>query len=178
MADERFSKAFSDPRFRRIPQAHKKVTIDKRFARMFSDEAFTAPVSVDKYGRPINPKAGDDMRRFYHLDEADEDGEASDEPSEASDSVVSQDESSADETRHQGCDGRIAKQQKQQSSPRGPYGLKPPSNAIYGDGLMTSSDDSEAGASDLEESEVEEESEEEAPELGDATRRLAIQNCA
>src|SRR3989338_3487923 len=66
--DERFAKAKTDLRFRRAPSSQRKIQVDSRFEKMFTDKAFTNPVKIDKYGRKIEAKKGDDMRRFYALE--------------------------------------------------------------------------------------------------------------
>lgn len=38
--DQRFAAAASDPRFQRLPQRDKKVKVDTRFKKMFTDPAF------------------------------------------------------------------------------------------------------------------------------------------
>lgn len=40
-SDGRFSKLFNNPRFERIAQNKRKVSVDQRFSRMFSGEEFT-----------------------------------------------------------------------------------------------------------------------------------------
>jgi hypothetical protein len=39
--DERFAKLHFDPRFQKIPKTKRKIKIDKRFKRMFTDRSFS-----------------------------------------------------------------------------------------------------------------------------------------
>ena len=53
--DERFSKVFTDPKFREIPKKIKKVEInDDRFQKMFTDKSFNDKLDYDEYGRLIS----------------------------------------------------------------------------------------------------------------------------
>ena len=75
VSDPRFRRLHSDPRFMRFPATTKKVTIDKRFARMFEDPDFGtggAGRRTDKRGRrteKAKKSAADDLREYYDLDE-------------------------------------------------------------------------------------------------------------
>ena len=42
---------FSDPRFMVAPSKVKKVEIDNRFSKMFTDKQFNVVSKVDKYGK-------------------------------------------------------------------------------------------------------------------------------
>lgn len=75
--DERFKHIATDPKFRRIPKADKKVKIDKRFRGMFEDEKFKIKYTVDKRGRPVNHTSNSDLKRYYHM------SSDSEEPSES-----------------------------------------------------------------------------------------------
>ncbi|XP_073005254.1 pre-rRNA-processing protein esf1 [Typha latifolia] len=64
ITDERFSSAQFDPRFRRMPRKESKVTIDSRFARIFSDKNFAPSAApVDKRGKP---RKGDEVNPLLH----------------------------------------------------------------------------------------------------------------
>ncbi|KXS17094.1 hypothetical protein M427DRAFT_68544 [Gonapodya prolifera JEL478] len=65
--DQRFGAIALDPRFSKPRKDKVKVQIDDRFKRVLQDETFGAPPKMDKYGRRIKSKKGDDMRRFYRL---------------------------------------------------------------------------------------------------------------
>uniref|UniRef100_A0A0A1WVW5 ESF1 homolog n=1 Tax=Zeugodacus cucurbitae TaxID=28588 RepID=A0A0A1WVW5_ZEUCU len=69
--DERFQHLVSDPRFRGIPKAQRKVKIDKRFQGMFTDDKFKVKYTVDKYGRRVNKSNADDLRKYYELNSSD-----------------------------------------------------------------------------------------------------------
>ncbi|GJQ65392.1 hypothetical protein Trydic_g7502 [Trypoxylus dichotomus] len=67
MEDKRFIHVISDPKFRRIPKAERKVKIDKRFKSMFKDKKFKVKYTVDSRGRPVNRTSTEDLKRYYHL---------------------------------------------------------------------------------------------------------------
>ncbi|KIY52641.1 hypothetical protein FISHEDRAFT_34879 [Fistulina hepatica ATCC 64428] len=73
MSDPRFARLKSDPRFRKLRKKETKVVVDERFKSVFQKKK-TAK-QVDKYGRHV-PEAqeNDDLRRFYRLEDEDEDG--------------------------------------------------------------------------------------------------------
>ena len=50
MTDARFAKAFNDPRFRRAPKSLTKVSVDKRFERMFNDKSFAPDCTTQRRG--------------------------------------------------------------------------------------------------------------------------------
>ncbi|KAI6656488.1 hypothetical protein LOD99_1284 [Oopsacas minuta] len=74
LADERFSSANSDPRFKRVPRKVRKIEIDDRFEGMFKEARFKLNYSQDKRGRPISSTASEDLRRYYRLEEGEEGG--------------------------------------------------------------------------------------------------------
>jgi hypothetical protein len=74
--DQRFAKVHYDPRFQKVPKSKRKLKIDKRFKKMFTDRAFSEPMEHDKYGRRAKRKdPAENMKRFYALQDADEDDE-------------------------------------------------------------------------------------------------------
>ena len=81
VSDARFSTLHNDPRFMRFPSAEKKVKIDKRFEKMFSDPNFSTGAKggkTDKRGRrtvKAKKTAADDLKEYYQLDEDGEDGD-------------------------------------------------------------------------------------------------------
>ncbi|XP_030854730.1 ESF1 homolog isoform X1 [Strongylocentrotus purpuratus] len=74
-SDSRFAAVAKDPRFRQVPKQERKVKIDKRFQGMFTDKRFKLKYSVDKRGRPENQTSGENLKKFYELEEEDEDEE-------------------------------------------------------------------------------------------------------
>ena len=73
--DSRFARVHKDPRFQRAPKKDMKVKVDERFKSMFEDADFggeKAAPRVDKYGRPLQSKRSEDMKRLYRLDDDDE----------------------------------------------------------------------------------------------------------
>jgi hypothetical protein len=76
MDDPRFSKLFTDPKFRNVPKKERKVKIDERFQSMFKDKRFVSKVGVDKRGRPGNFTTKENFEKFYHLESS---SDASDE---------------------------------------------------------------------------------------------------
>lgn len=74
-SDSRFAAVAKDPRFRQVPKQERKVKIDKRFQGMFTDKRFKLKYSVDKRGRPENQTSGENLKKFYELEEEDEDDE-------------------------------------------------------------------------------------------------------
>ncbi|GLB36099.1 putative NUC153 domain containing protein [Lyophyllum shimeji] len=77
MSDARFARLKTDPRFRRPRKKNTKVVIDDRFKSILSEEKSSRKTGrVDKYGRPISEThEKDNLRRFYHLENGEEDGE-------------------------------------------------------------------------------------------------------
>ena len=66
--DDRFSHVMSDPRFRTLRKTDKKVKVDKRFDKMFTEKRFKLKYSVDKRGKQTNdPK--EDYKKFYNMSE-------------------------------------------------------------------------------------------------------------
>lgn len=84
--DERFKHIATDPKFRRIPKAERKVKIDKRFQGMFKDEKFKVKYTVDKRGRPVNHNSTEDLKRYYELSSSDSEDSDSDELKDANES--------------------------------------------------------------------------------------------
>ncbi|CEM35588.1 unnamed protein product [Vitrella brassicaformis CCMP3155] len=69
--DPRFDPS-SNPRFKKAPLKTRKTLIDERFQRMFDDKAFQTHTVVDPYGRRNRDVKADDMRRFYRMEQDDE----------------------------------------------------------------------------------------------------------
>lgn len=72
MDDPRFTKLFSDPKFRNVPKKERKVKIDNRFQSLFKDKKFVSKVSVDKRGRPGNYSTKENYEKFYQMESDDE----------------------------------------------------------------------------------------------------------
>ena len=69
VADPRFAKFQTDPRFRLPSSKHAKIALDDRFSRMLDDEDFTKKAKVDNYGRKVSSKAGEKhLRRLYKIE--------------------------------------------------------------------------------------------------------------
>ena len=75
MDDPRFTKLFTDPKFRDVPKKEKKVKIDQRFQSLFKDKKFVSKVSVDKRGRPGNYSTKENYEKFYQMDSDSDDEE-------------------------------------------------------------------------------------------------------
>ncbi|EKX54801.1 hypothetical protein GUITHDRAFT_99451 [Guillardia theta CCMP2712] len=76
VADERFKGQVEDPRFRLVPKKKRKVKIDERFKSLLDENSsFSRKTVIDKYGRKVKHESKEDLKRFYHMDEEDEEGE-------------------------------------------------------------------------------------------------------
>mmetsp|Transcript_32001 Transcript_32001/g.76750 ORF Transcript_32001/g.76750 Transcript_32001/m.76750 type:complete len:669 (-) Transcript_32001:675-2681(-) len=56
-----------DPRFRPMPTEEKRVVVDQRFAKMFTDPAFEEPTKIDMRGNKV-VKQKSRLREFYQLE--------------------------------------------------------------------------------------------------------------
>lgn len=72
--DTRFAHLLKDPRFKKLPNKESKVKIDERFKPMLSDERFSIQYNVDKYGRKVNKKSTEDLKKYYELSSSEESG--------------------------------------------------------------------------------------------------------
>ncbi|KAK7694740.1 hypothetical protein QCA50_001928 [Cerrena zonata] len=75
MSDPRFARFKTDPRFRKIRKGDAKVTVDDRFKSVFGEDKKKkkGKKSVDKYGRQLTAThESDNLRRFYRLENEDE----------------------------------------------------------------------------------------------------------
>ncbi|KAG8763745.1 pre-rRNA-processing protein esf1, partial [Ceratobasidium sp. 423] len=79
MSDPRFVRLKSDPRFRKPKRTKNKVVVDSRFKSLLGEDddsngkKASQKARIDKYGRKIsNSKDKDNLRRFYRLDEDEE----------------------------------------------------------------------------------------------------------
>jgi len=74
--DSRFARVNQDPRFKKISRKEKKLKIDGRFEKMFTDKSFTTKYFVDKRGSRVEKTSTEDLHRFYEMsDESDRDEE-------------------------------------------------------------------------------------------------------
>ncbi|XP_037934381.1 ESF1 homolog [Teleopsis dalmanni] len=69
--DERFHHLVADPRFKSFPKSQRKVKIDNRFQRMFTDDVFKIQYTVDKHGRKLNKSSSENLRKFYEISSSD-----------------------------------------------------------------------------------------------------------
>jgi len=63
--DARFDKVYSDPRFVVAPQKLKKVEIDSRFTKMYTEKQFNTIAKVDKYGRQVTTEDKLALQNYY-----------------------------------------------------------------------------------------------------------------
>ena len=82
MDDPRFSKLFTDPKYRNVPRKERKVKIDERFQSLFKDKKFVSKVNVDKRGRPGNFSTKENYEKFYELESSDSDDDSEEEKKE------------------------------------------------------------------------------------------------
>ncbi|KAL7069048.1 hypothetical protein ACR3K2_05810 [Cryptosporidium serpentis] len=67
---ERFN-AKSDPRFKQMRMKDRKIKIDKRFSKIFTDDEFNISTPIDPFGRKKSKKKIDeDMHKFYEVEES------------------------------------------------------------------------------------------------------------
>ncbi len=77
LADPRFANIQTDPKFRLPSRKNTHVQIDKRFAHMLRDEAFSSRAKVDRYGSTLPKEAGKkELERYYRIEDEGPDGEA------------------------------------------------------------------------------------------------------
>ena len=82
MDDPRFSKLFTDPKYRNVPRKERKVKIDERFQSLFKDKKFVSKVSVDKRGRPGNFSTKENFEKFQEIESSDSEDEEQEEEEE------------------------------------------------------------------------------------------------
>ncbi|CAD5234646.1 unnamed protein product [Bursaphelenchus xylophilus] len=67
---ERVAQLQTNPVFHEMPKREKKVKLDPRFQKMFSDERFASTSSkIDRRGRPVNDKTQEELKNIYEIDE-------------------------------------------------------------------------------------------------------------
>lgn len=188
--DPRFASVHNDPRFLRPKKKDMKVTIDKRFAGMMNSTEFSdarkdiqrsnqiltqkthktvvSIARVDKYGRRLNQGTAEkELKRFYQLEEEDEDSD------EEEDKSLEQLEKELAEDEENLRDEESQEEESDLEDHKAGY------DPMRGRGEISSSDE------DTDESDVELESEEdEVDEIdkikhiadGEETSRLALVN--
>lgn len=78
ITDPRFASFETDPRFRLPSKKHTRTKIDKRFAKLLTDDDFSSTAKVDRYGRKLsNSGKKKALQRLYVPD--DEEGEEEEE---------------------------------------------------------------------------------------------------
>ncbi|XP_037303264.1 ESF1 homolog, partial [Manduca sexta] len=163
LKDTRFAKYLNDPRYKQIPKHERKVKIDKRFQSMFNDSKFKVKYTVDKRGRPVNETSTENLRKYYELDESEDDSDAEEQ--------IQEDEEESEET-----PGRFVKRPKDEEDEK----LDNKSEAVKGEGLLqTDSSSDEETTEEEEDSELEHEWGEldaDADTTDESTRRIAICN--
>ena len=105
LKDPRFASVYSDPRFKRIPRKHTKVSVDSRFQGIFKNEDFNDTPAVDKRGRKLDASFGmKKMQRFYELDEGveedkeEEEAKSDEEDDDDEDDLVEEEEDEDEES--------------------------------------------------------------------------------
>lgn len=74
--DHRFARVAQDPRFKKISRKERKLKIDGRFQKMFTDKNFTTKYFVDKRGSKVKKTSTEDLHKFYEMsDESDKEVE-------------------------------------------------------------------------------------------------------
>ena len=69
MADQRFARFSTDPKFRTAPKRQKKLKIDPRFQHVFTDERFNnKKIGVDKRGRPKSYASKESYEQYYRVE--------------------------------------------------------------------------------------------------------------
>ncbi|RPA83658.1 hypothetical protein BJ508DRAFT_360344 [Ascobolus immersus RN42] len=180
--DPRFATIHSDPRFALPKKKDAKVTIDKRFKSMLTDEDFARAAKVDRYGRKVERAAGrEEIERFYHMESDDDDDADSEEDpkkdkkgkkkSEKKDKgdkkgkkEVEVEESESEEEAEESEDEEEGSDVEEIA--------RPAFDAARGEGFASSSDDSEEDDYEVEEDAIQAE---DIP-IGDHTRRFAVVN--
>eukprot|EP00820_Chromera_velia_P019557 Cvel_28367.t1-p1 / transcript=Cvel_28367.t1 / gene=Cvel_28367 / organism=Chromera_velia_CCMP2878 / gene_product=hypothetical protein / transcript_product=hypothetical protein / location=Cvel_scaffold3698:409-1435(-) / protein_length=211 / sequence_SO=supercontig / SO=protein_coding / is_pseudo=false len=57
-----------DPRFKPVPKKVQKTVVDERFSKLFTDDRFRLSASRDPYGRKKPRERGEDLSRLYALE--------------------------------------------------------------------------------------------------------------
>lgn len=69
--DERFHEVAHDPLFHEMRRKERKVTVDKRFKEMFTDEQFgIGRAKTDSRGKPLAKDQRKDVKSLYELSDS------------------------------------------------------------------------------------------------------------
>ena len=111
--DPRFSKVFSDPRFRTVRKKDLKVQLDERFNKKNLKNEFSllkSTAKVDKYGRKIKSDANsvvDNLDKYYNDDEEEVEAEAEAEADEDDDEKNGSDEDEDNESESEASEAEL-----------------------------------------------------------------------
>ncbi len=166
ITDPRFTSMYSAPLFKKFRKEDNKLKLDNRFKTVLTEERFrSTPGEVDKYGRKFSKSskkaAEEELEKFYSIEEEEHDGQEN----KAHGKKVSAPESRL-EYLNKLSRGDISDNDDSSSDDYEEEGYDNSSN---------SSDDSTAGGAMQQDEEVLTD-EENAP-TGEASFRLALQNC-
>ncbi|KAI9138893.1 hypothetical protein BKA69DRAFT_1089162 [Paraphysoderma sedebokerense] len=180
--DSRFSHVHNDPRFMRPKKKDTKVKIDKRFREKLEtlgQEMSKSGPKVDKYGRPLAQSKEEDLKRFYRMNDSDDDSE-SDGDIENDETVQDRVEAHQSESASED-DLEVRASDSETDGDESAVDEEVDDEATFdparGEGLIESSSDEEEHFDFDAEGSMEEESEDEdnVP-IGDETRRFAVVN--
>ncbi|KAG2177138.1 hypothetical protein INT43_007795 [Umbelopsis isabellina] len=170
--DPRFAHVHRDPRFLRPKHKDSKVAIDKRFASMLNEDEFGSAPKVDKYGRKLKAQSKEnEMKRFYRLDDDDEQGSDSDEDGDDFGSDEDEYKSVEQLEKELAEDEGNLEDEATDSDEDEDDEEEPRYDPMRGEGVSSSSE-SELDSDE----EVESEEEDEDVPTGDESRRLALVN--
>lgn len=163
ITDPRFAAVHSDPRFQKLPEKTKKVSLDSRFSRMFEDRRFSSSEApVDKRGR-LKESNENPLHHYYTFKEEE------------------RKEGSVDEDAGEGRGSGKRRHVKlsEQSSSDSLSGTETESSASEEEASTGTDTDTDTGSD--EESEVDEDDgalvqEENVPKIDRETHRLAVVN--
>ncbi|KAI8827639.1 hypothetical protein BJ741DRAFT_540440, partial [Chytriomyces cf. hyalinus JEL632] len=89
--DSRFASLGKNPRFLKPKKKDSKVSIDKRFSAIFNEASPSSTnvkaAKTDKYGRKLKKTVATDLKRFYKIEDEEEDNEEKDTESDGFESV-------------------------------------------------------------------------------------------
>lgn len=184
MDDPRFSKVFSDPRFRAVKRKDLKVALDDRFNKKDLKKEFTllkSTAKVDKYGRKIGKDDGssvmDNLDKYYKEETEDAEEEENEGEDDEDDDEDKEEEEDDEEVDAEGSD-----KENDEDSSSGSEKEEYEDPLAKARGLVDAEDtsDSESDSSDEDVSELEEsvasdvEVTEQIPEQEPTTRIAAV----
>lgn len=156
--DARFSHLLKDPRFKKLPNKESKVKIDERFKPMLNDERFSIQYNVDKYGRKVNKKSTEDLKKYYELSSSEDSSGAEEEEQVEGNAIIKSGHKLPEQLKDKLKNLEV--------------------DYIRGEGILQSDSSSESSGSEDEE-EVEHEwgeLDQDAERTEDSTRRIACMN--